>query len=57
MTTWIVANLTLFAVVVVVGLLQRAHERYGRRPHAPGGSDAHLDADLRRVLHDLDASA
>jgi hypothetical protein len=55
MTFLIVANLTLFSVAVLVGVLQKAHERYAGRPHAPWGSDSRTDADLQRVLHDLDA--
>lgn len=58
MTFLLVANLTLFSVAVLVGVLQKAHERYVRRPHPPPlGADGRIDADLQRVLHDLDARA
>ena len=55
MTFLIVANLSLFAVVLLIGLLQRTHQRYAGRPHAPWGTDTIRDADLQRILHDLDA--
>jgi len=55
MTFLIVANLSLFTVVLLVGLLQKAHHRYAGRPHAPWGTDTLRDADLQRILHDLDA--
>ena len=57
MTTILVANLTLGLVVLVVGLLQKAHHHYLERPHASFGADLSRDADLARVLHDLDARA
>ena len=55
MTTVLVANLSLALVVLAVGLLQKAHHRYVERPHAPSGAELARDADLTRVLHDLDA--
>jgi hypothetical protein len=55
MTFLIVANLSLFTVVLLVGLLQKAHQRYAGRPHAPWGTDTVRDADLQRILRDLDA--
>ena len=55
MTFLIVANLTLFTVAVLVGVLQKAHAKDAGRPHAPWGSDNRADSDLLRVLHDLDA--
>ncbi|GAB3768653.1 hypothetical protein FB382_002670 [Nocardioides ginsengisegetis] len=57
MTTILVANLTLGLVVLVVGLLQKAHHHYLERPHASFGADLSRDTDLARVLHDLDARA
>jgi hypothetical protein len=57
MTTFIAANLTLAFFVIIVGLLERAHRHYARRPHLPFGADTTNDADYQRVLHDLDARA
>ena len=55
MSTYIAATLTLFLLAVVVGLLQRhAEPRHTGAPHLPFGADSTQDADLRRVLHDLD---
>ena len=54
MTTFIAANLSLLFFAVIVGLIERAHHRLSTTPHAPMGADYSHDADLQRVLHDLD---
>ena len=56
-TAWIFANLTLFVVALGVGVYQKLADRWERRPRAPYGAEVGRDADLRRVLHDLDAAA
>ena len=56
MTTFIAANLSLLFIVVVVGLIERAHRHVSGTPHAPLGADYSRDADLQRVLHDLDVA-
>jgi hypothetical protein len=54
MSTFIAANLTLFLFAMIVGLLERAHRHASGVPHEPRGGDTDHDADLQRVLHDLD---
>jgi len=56
MTTFIAANLSLLFFAVIVGLIERAHRRLSGSPHAPLGADYSHDADLQRVLHDLDVA-
>jgi hypothetical protein len=54
MSTFIAANLTLFLFALVVGLMERTHRHATGAPHAHPGEDTSHDADLQRVLHDLD---
>jgi hypothetical protein len=56
MTTYLAATLTLLLLAVVVGLLERTNRRSATGlPHEPFGVDGRRDADLGRLLHDLDA--
>jgi hypothetical protein len=57
MTTFIAANLSLAFFALIVGLIERAHRRVSSRgPRVPLGADYSHDADLQRVLHDLDVA-
>ncbi|WP_158604528.1 hypothetical protein [Nocardioides mangrovicus] len=53
---WNLIAVSLFFLLftTVVTVLERVH-RHDDLPRAPFGVDAGRDADLRRVLHDLDA--
>jgi hypothetical protein len=57
MTTYLAALLILLLLALVVGLLERTKRRSADTglPHAPFGADGRRDADLGRLLHDLDA--
>ena len=55
MTTFIAANLTLLFFAVIVGPARAGPPPLlSSSPHVPLGADASHDADLQRVLHDLD---
>ena len=43
-------------VVAVWALLERNHRRTAGLPRAPFGADLEHDADLQRLLHDLDGA-
>ncbi len=43
----------LTVIAAIVAALEPGHHRTFRLPRAPFGSDAHVDHDVERVLHDL----
>ena len=54
MSTFVAVILTVFFLAVILGLLERAHRHGSGVPHEPLGGDPDHDADLQRVLHDLE---
>ena len=56
MTTIIATVLLALMLAGVWALLERNHRRTEGMPHLPFGADPTRDADLNRVLHDMDVS-
>ncbi len=54
MSTFVAVILTVFFFAVILGLLERVHRHGSGVPHEPLGGDPDHDADLQRVLHDLE---
>jgi hypothetical protein len=55
MNTLLALSILVIAFVGVLALLERTQRRTVGLPRAPFGADADRDADLARVLHELDA--
>lgn len=55
MTSFIAFALLISLLAAVTVLMERTNRRTAGLPRAPFGADIEGNADLQRVLHDLDA--
>lgn len=55
MNSFYAATVLFLLAIALIGLLERTHRRTTGLPRAPFGADIEGDADLARILHDLDA--
>lgn len=56
MSALIAATVLVLLFLVVVALLENTHRHTAGLPRAPFGADVEGEADLNRILHDLDAA-
>ncbi len=54
MTTYLAATVLLLLLGGIAVLMERTHRRTSGMPRLPFGADAGREADLWRILHDID---